>query len=195
MGLQPRIPPSPTLLHDRSLSNNQFFLARLVRKANCPLDSSRSLGSSFRARLPDNLHLSVDICHRRIQNLLCQCIGSVCHHAEHCWSVVPSCCGSALCEAWGFVGYFGPWVCQSCVHPDSICIALLWSLDSEEESVLSAVVGRRYAEGWKWNQDSGGSLRGWTFGNDDELMSCTGVFLHFVTCICISFLGRYDQRA
>lgn len=146
MGIEPRNPPPPTLLPDRPLPHNQLLLARLVRKANRPLDRARLVRPGVRTRIPNDLHLAPDICHGRVQNLLCQRIGSVCNYAERCWSAITSCCRSALCETGGCVGYFSSWICQPCVYPDPVCVALLWSLDSCEESLLSEVVGGGYAQ-------------------------------------------------
>lgn len=146
--MQSRITPSPTLLRNRSLSHNQSVLARLVSQSIRPLGRPRAFWTRIRTRLPDHLHLAIDVRHRRIPNLFCQCTGCVCDYAQCHGSVVPARCASALRKTWGVVGYVGAWVCQSCLHSYPVCTFALRSLDSEEKPILSAVIGGRYAQSW-----------------------------------------------
>lgn len=141
-------------MYHRPLPHNKSILARMVRQTNRPLGRPRALRIRVRPRLPDHLHLASDLCHRRIPDLLRERIGRVRHYAEYCGSAAPSRRGSSLCEAWCFVGYFGPWVCEPGLYSYSVCAVVFRAVDQEEVSILSAVVGGGDVQSREWDQDT-----------------------------------------
>lgn len=52
------------------------------------------------------------------------------------------------------MGDLGSWLRRYGLHSYSVCTALLWTVDPEEESLLSAVAGDGYDEGWEWDEDA-----------------------------------------
>lgn len=92
LDLQPRVPPTPHVLHCRALSNSKHVLARLDSKTHHALGSTRDVRVHLRVWIPNHLHLASYLRDRRIQDLLCQRTGSFRYCAEHCWSAFPAGC-------------------------------------------------------------------------------------------------------
>lgn len=119
-------------MHLRPLSHSQHLLARLDRQLKYSLDCPRRFGCSLWIWISDCLHLTIDVRHRRIQDILRQRNSSFRRREKYCRCILTLHCDPAVRLVGSFVGDFGAGVCESGVHTDSVCVVALWRRDSEE---------------------------------------------------------------
>jgi hypothetical protein len=113
-------------MHLRPLCHRQHLLARLDRQLQHPLDCPRRFGSGLWIRISNRLHLTIDICHRRIQDILRQRTSSFCRREKYCRCILTLHRDPAVRLVGRFVGDFGAGVCQSGVYTDSVRVVALW---------------------------------------------------------------------